>query len=717
MINLLARIIQGEAAPCDAAMVMVARCLAECIRRGDDCETTNRRWNGKREPTERARELAAGVLDGSIEPNGCYYCMSQTDVDTNGWVDGDIVVRCGIYANHGYREWPRKRATMEYPKPANGSKRGVHWNASNYPLFNNYQWFVNECRLMKMGWIKMLSDGNASAGQGDSGLELARAIQDAGMIPVVRFYCDAGHRWTDANSNAVDAYVRAGVRYIETINEPDLAYEWDGGNQPPNWAEVSFNNWIGHARAIIDHGGIPLSPSLASGFMQQRGEGAGQLTINPFIMVKDAGIPYFVCSIHDYQLNHPWDYPNDDVNQNGTPLTAEEYERWGGPWAWDGQSLGQINEWRASDKNPGDTIYQDDACFRAAEIFRDMLVEAGYPDVPILTTEGGWAGCLTDRQDRRYPRVTPQWQQYQAEKCLAYMADKPWFLGGCPWLAGQWKMGGHSGWEANAWYTDMHNEIFGLSGVIPLVQWLKDRPLSADGVPPQPDPDPDPEPPTPDPDPDPPLPEVAWSLPAWNEAQLVAVDAGPGEWYWRLEAAELTPDNMANTVWVDANGGRVFVLNANGVVEELPHKEPPELPNRPIWKQDRLEVWIDDGQHRSDRVRDIHTAYWDIPNVNTYHLGYLLRFRLVQEPAEPEPGPDPEPGEITDEDIRRAAWDYWDVPYNPDAAFPVYARAHGLGVPLTHEFDLNDTVRAQGYAGGIVYATIGDWANIHKLEW
>jgi hypothetical protein len=26
----------------------------------------------------------------------------------------------------------------DYPRPANGSKRGVHWNASNYPLFNNY---------------------------------------------------------------------------------------------------------------------------------------------------------------------------------------------------------------------------------------------------------------------------------------------------------------------------------------------------------------------------------------------------------------------------------------------------------------------------------------------------------------------------------------------------------------------------------------------------
>jgi hypothetical protein len=76
------------------------------------------------------------------------------------------------------------------------------------------------------------------------------------------------------------------------------------------------------------------------------------------------------------------------------------------------------------------------------------------------------------------------------------------------------------------------------------------------------------------------------------------------------------------------------------------------------------------------------------------------------------------------EAIRNAAWlrdrPIHGIPYNPDAAFPKYAREHSLGAPLTDEWGVKvDGVQyvAQGYVLGIVYAIVGDWANVRSVEW
>ena len=76
----------------------------------------------------------------------------------------------------------------------------------------------------------------------------------------------------------------------------------------------------------------------------------------------------------------------------------------------------------------------------------------------------------------------------------------------------------------------------------------------------------------------------------------------------------------------------------------------------------------------------------------------------------------PEPEFIPLDAIRNAAWNAAGQPYNPDAAFPKYAREHSLGVPLTGEFDVNG-YRVQGFAGGIVYCLIGDWGNVKDMPW
>ena len=113
----------------------------------------------------------------------------------------------------------------------------------------------------------------------------------------------------------------------------------------------AFDNWIDHARHIIELGGIPLSPAMASGSFSDRGPDAGQITVNPFQWVADAGITAFACAIHNYTGNHPIDYPYDAVNQFGQPLTAAEYERYGAA-AWDSRTSQDINAQRARTKTP-----------------------------------------------------------------------------------------------------------------------------------------------------------------------------------------------------------------------------------------------------------------------------------------------------------------------------------------------------------------------------
>jgi len=72
------------------------------------------------------------------------------------------------------------------------------------------------------------------------------------------------------------------------------------------------------------------------------------------------------------------------------------------------------------------------------------------------------------------------------------------------------------------------------------------------------------------------------------------------------------------------------------------------------------------------------------------------------------------------ESIRKAAWAQGGTVYNPTAAFPAYARVHNLGAPMGPETDTTIdgcTYRWQRFANGIVYAKVGDWANVGHASW
>ncbi len=73
-----------------------------------------------------------------------------------------------------------------------------------------------------------------------------------------------------------------------------------------------------------------------------------------------------------------------------------------------------------------------------------------------------------------------------------------------------------------------------------------------------------------------------------------------------------------------------------------------------------------------------------------------------------------------EQEIRNAAWGRVSVPFNPSAAFPAYARANGLGNPVTGEFDktvAGVTYRIQGFSRAVVWCVVGQWDKVRHMPW
>ena len=109
-----------------------------------------------------------------------------------------------------------------------------------------------------------------------------------------------------------------------------------------------------------------------------------------------------------------------------------------------------------------------------------------------------------------------------------------------------------------------------------------------------------------------------------------------------------------------------------------------------------------------DRFRGIWSPWVAFDTAGTQ---VHLDFQWTPAGAQPQPQ-----SSVPVEAIRNEAWRSLGIAYNPEAAFSRYARAQKLGNPVTGEFDASG-YRAQGFAGGIVYAKIGDWGNIESIVW
>ncbi len=362
----------------------------------------------------------------------------------------------------------------DFPRPKNDNRRGIHWSASVYhPAGSALDFWISELQAMNVKWVKLLDDG------GGSSLELCRRLLAADIMPIVRLYRlepNPGHIG-GREEETVRRLVAEGVRYFETNNEPDLSAEWKGGCMPPDWLDIVIDNFIVDADKIIGMGGLPAFPAV--------GVGAAENPLEVVVQRRRADLfsSGAWVAIHNYTLNHPLDYPYDSVNQEGMPVTEEEYERLGS-WAWEGRSLEQINAWRASDKHPGATLQEDATCFLAFHLLDEMIVKTLGHKVPILSTEGG--PVVGWKDDRRYPRIDPQTHAawvvgindfMQGGREIHGLRCPNNYFAMCHWLLANYRLGFMApGWESNSWYSDWWNPDFRLSGELPAVAAVKGMP-------------------------------------------------------------------------------------------------------------------------------------------------------------------------------------------------------------------------------------------------
>lgn len=594
----------------------------------------------------------------------------------------------------------------EYPRPTNDTGLGIHASAGvSFPLgevADDYHLWFEQMDQMGIRYLKLLTN----AGDYPSALEPARMAIQRGMMPIIRPYrnqpCPFSlfERQPEFEA-AIKKFIDAGVRYIETDkNEPNLLDEWLGGwgtsdSDPTEWKKGAQPDrvaeaWAKDAEVIIRLGGLPGLPPMAPGgnyndidFFRTM---LNWLKLHGYsdLMTKGVWI-----SVHNATFNHPLDYPYDDVNQNGTPVSQSEYDA----HQWHG-SRDYVNAERQRGKNPGQHLLSVDAngkdvgasnCWRKFEALERIFEQTFGFQVPVLSTEGGiWPGPQNS-PDPRYPinslvdvaSVTVRFSQEMMR------GEYPsYYFCTCPWLMANRGMGNkYEAFEEQAWYSYIRQD-----GQQPVVQAMKNMPKQVRPVSAAPAPTGDP----------PVLSDVAIAQLCYNVG---------------FRDKELV---TAVAIVLAESGGNPQAVNTIG-------NTPPSR-DRGLWQIN--DVWhpeVTDEQAFdpvwSTRWAYQETRYSSFELWTSFTTGSYLSKMPRAEAAANQVLSQTEPDEET---LINVAWNARGIAYNPTYAFPRYAKAHGLGVPMSPE--------SKFVFGGIeytcqlfhqdeyvlIYCKTGDWENIKE---
>jgi hypothetical protein len=363
----------------------------------------------------------------------------------------------------------------EYPRPPEDTGIGIHWApgpAASVGLGEVKDFWIPELKAMGVKSVKLLHDG---------GLNVAEAFLENGIMPIVRIYRYQPNSedpeegtLSERELAIVKEFVDAGVKYIEFNNEPNLSTEWKDKKKPPNAEEIVARNAIKDMEAIIKLGGYPAIPALSVGcnwdLIGSIIEQGGKDLLDGPVWI----------AIHNYDLNHPLDYPYDEVNQTGKEITPEEYvaygrSAWTGP-TWGKRSLEFVNEQRKEGKNPGFTIMDDHSCWLAYERFAELSRKHLGRVLPILSTENG--PIVGEDSDPRYPTTTKELHKEKVLQMARAMmgtstehdAAPPYYFNTSFWLLASSQLR-TVGWETHSWYS-----VIWPGGRLPVVEALKEEP-------------------------------------------------------------------------------------------------------------------------------------------------------------------------------------------------------------------------------------------------
>lgn len=347
---------------------------------------------------------------------------------------------------------------VDYKRPPQDNGRGI----VGYPTAGwkggdrGYDYWISELQQLGVKWLRIVDDS------GDS-LALCERLLMAGIFPIVKILRrdlppndspepNPGHI-SAREELTIKKLLDLGVAYFETNNEPDSPSEWKQGATPGNLEETAklvALNWLFDARFIIEAGGYPALPAVSSGSAMDL-LGALASLGRQDILLDGCWI-----AVHNFGHNRPLNFPNDRVNQNGAPLSPQEYD-YGSmtEWVWWDTALGrantleEINALRAARKSAGQVIAHDHAAFREYEYMDALAKKYLGRSIPIIATEGGYQ--VGRRTDLRYPRITPALQADLTVALYEFMQrDAPdYYFSACPWL-----LVGDPKTQASAWYSD-----------------------------------------------------------------------------------------------------------------------------------------------------------------------------------------------------------------------------------------------------------------------
>lgn len=337
-------------------------------------------------------------------------------------------------------------------------------NLSDYQWFRNprglhnigvfYPFILERYIRPKMGWAKLVVGGNEYVGA-------AEQLIANQCMPIIRIFRENMGAITPPEVwyENYKEYIRAGCRWFELYNEPNLDGEWPQGSWGPavdvNWDNEEevvgpmMDNWLTWAERVIDLGGYPAFPALADSaekrhstvlwleaFLQYLYENHDQR----FRTVATNGL---WLGTHPYIVNHYYQEPPGGPEHIARPYYQQRADQDGWHFEYPYDPLQQrYDPGRSVFGGTSLTPYGDpNGLVSSGEAFQVLLKKYfNIGPVPVVGTEGGiWKIPKPDENpyliDKRYP---PFSHDSHAEATLAmfrWIAEEapPWFFGLTMW--------------------------------------------------------------------------------------------------------------------------------------------------------------------------------------------------------------------------------------------------------------------------------------------
>lgn len=274
---------------------------------------------------------------------------------------------------------------QDYPRPKNDNGIGLHFRldlveTENKPhISQGVEWLQS----INAKWTLIAGQDWIQIGKA------ARMVHDVGIMPVCRLVCKIDKPFIDWEEGVKTLHDLGIPAYMQIFNEPGDSREWRDENPK---IEMFGRKWSDAAARVFAAGGMPGMGGVLGQDEWLAAFNAVQADGNADLWSKA-----WFC-VHNYGSNHPPNYPYDDVNQKGIPVTPEEYAKY-----TFSMPLDELNPFRKEHANPGDTIYDDDTAVLRVHVFKKWMVDSLGYCLPMIGGEGGWQ--WQTEEDLRYPKL------------------------------------------------------------------------------------------------------------------------------------------------------------------------------------------------------------------------------------------------------------------------------------------------------------------------